>query len=92
MANQVTEAPVHYRFTSVARGVQLEIWELTPPGVQSCEPFLFRVKYLLPNRQEAEHALEDYLQNNGLSFADDANQSGPEPGQRRLLSIRETRP
>ena len=90
MAEQVSEAPVRYRFTSVARGVQLEIWELAPPAIKSHEPFLFRVKYLLATRQEAETALEDYLRNNGLSFADDSGQLIEKLGQRRLLSIRET--
>lgn len=92
MTNQVTEAPVRYRFTPLAQGVQLEIWELASPQVESDKPFLFRAKYLLPSRQEAQMALEDYLSHNGLSFADDSVPPDADSGNRRLLSIRDTRP
>jgi hypothetical protein len=90
MTEQVIESPVRYRFTPLSQGMQLEIWELALSQVKSDKPFLFRVKYLLPNRQEAEYALEDYLRNNGLSFADDASDLSTDAAPRRLLSNRKT--
>jgi hypothetical protein len=92
MTDPVTEAPVRYQFTSVPQGVQLEIWELAPSYVQSDKPFLFRVKYLLPSRREAESALEEYLRNNDLDFAADDIPPEAESGHRRLISNRGTRP
>jgi len=91
MAQSLAEASVRYRFTPLSQGIQLEIWELTPAHAQSDQPFLFRVKYLLPNRQEATYALEDYLRNNGLGFADDVALDEGGVNHRRLLSNRETR-
>lgn len=92
MTQQVTEAPVRYRFTSVSQGVQLEIWELASSHTETEPPFLFRVKYLFPSHQEAALALEDYLRNNGLSFADESTPPHEDFGSRRLLSNRDTRP
>jgi hypothetical protein len=91
MAEQVAEAPVRYRFTSVPQGVQLEIWELAPSHIEADKPFLFRAKYLLPNRQEAETVLADFLRNNGLAFADDILPPDLETGYQRLLHSRDTR-
>ncbi len=91
MTEPATEAPVHYRFSSVSQGVQLEIWELASPPAQAEHPFLFRVKYLLPSRRDAELALEDYLRHNGLSFADDSPDTQADAGDGRLLSNRDTR-
>ncbi len=90
MTHEITEVPVRYRFTPMPQGIQLEIWELASDSIKSDQPFLFRVKYMLPSRIEAEMALDHYLRNNGLSFADEPGQAGPEPGYRRLLSHRQT--